>query len=128
MFVILILRLNKQFHHQRDIYRLFILPYRVWSSIVFVHEKCSFFRNVSKTAETILIKKIGRNHGISIYKKTLISENRKKIIFFEIITVLSKCLLVCKLVSLYVTNCCGRSSSKTSVNIKTEFHTYFLVH
>ena len=40
--------------------RLFTLPYRVWSSIVIVHEKkCffpSFFRNISKAAETILIK------------------------------------------------------------------------
>ena len=39
------------------------LPYigRIWSSIVIVHEKSgfstSFFRNISETAETILIKK-----------------------------------------------------------------------
>ena len=36
-----------------------------------------FFRNISKTAETILIKKIRRNHGISVYKKALKSEHRK---------------------------------------------------
>ena len=62
----------------------FTLPYRLWSSIVIVHEKCffpSFFRNISKTAETMLIKKIGRNHGVSVYKKALISEHRKKYIF-----------------------------------------------
>ena len=59
---------------------IFTLSYRVWS-------------NISKTAETILIKKIGRSHGISVYKNTLINEHRK-IIFFEIITVLSKCLVV----------------------------------
>ena len=53
----------------------------------------SFFRNISKTAETILIKKIGWNHGISVYKKVLISEHGK-IIFFEILIILSKCLLV----------------------------------
>ena len=41
----------------------------------------TFFRNISKTAETILIKKIGRNHGISVYKKALISEHRKDYIF-----------------------------------------------
>ena len=41
----------------------------------------SFFRNISKTAETILIKKIERNHGISVYKKALISEHRKNYIF-----------------------------------------------
>ena len=41
----------------------------------------SFFRNISKTAETILIKKIGRNHGISIDKKALISEHRTNYIF-----------------------------------------------
>ena len=74
------------------------LPHRIWSSIVIMHEKSSFFvsffRNISKTAETILIKKIGLNHGISVYKKALISEHQK-IIFFEIITVLSKYLLFC---------------------------------
>ena len=63
----------------------FTLPYGVWSSIVIVHEKSvffpSFFRNISKTAETILIKKIERNHGISVYKKALISEDRKNYIF-----------------------------------------------
>ena len=53
-----------------------------------------FSRNISKTAETILIKKIGRNQGISVYKKALISEHRK-IIFFEILIILAKCLLVC---------------------------------
>ena len=61
---------------------IFTLPYRVCSSIVIVHEKSVFFfalifRNISKTVETILIKKIGRNHGILVYKKTLISEHRK---------------------------------------------------
>ena len=45
-------------------------------------------------AETILIKKKnGRNHGISVYKKALISELRK-IVFFEILIILSKCLIV----------------------------------
>ena len=46
-----------------------------------VHEKrgflASFFQNISKTAATILMKKIGRNQGISVYKKALISEHRK---------------------------------------------------
>ena len=32
-------------------------------------------------AETILIKRIKRNHGISVYKKALISEHRKNYIF-----------------------------------------------
>ena len=41
----------------------------------------SFFRNISKTAETILIEKFGQNHGISLYKKALISEHRKNYIF-----------------------------------------------
>ena len=40
----------------------FTLPYSVWSSIVIVHEKgvfflLLFFRNISKTAEAILINK-----------------------------------------------------------------------
>ena len=99
----------------------FTLPYRVWSSIVIVHEKSVvFFRNISKTAEPILIKKIGRNHGISAYKKALISEHRKNYIFQD-----NNCFVkmsVCLLVSLYGTNFCGRASSKTSVNIKTKFH------
>ena len=41
----------------------------------------SFFRNISKAAETILIKKIGRNHGISVYTKAFMSEHRKNKIF-----------------------------------------------
>ena len=53
--------------------------------IVIVHEKgvfiASFFRNISKAVETILIKKIGRNHVISVYKKDLMSEHRKNYIF-----------------------------------------------
>ena len=61
------------------------LPYRVWLSIVIVHEKsgffASFFRNISKTGGTILIKKIGRNYGNSVYKKALISEHIKNYIF-----------------------------------------------
>ena len=45
-------------------------------------KKVFFFLEISqKTAETILIKKIGRNHGISVYKKALISEHRKDYIF-----------------------------------------------
>ena len=63
----------------------FLLYHRVWSSNVIVHEKsglfAQFFRIISITAETILIKKIGRNHGISVYKKALISEHRKNYIF-----------------------------------------------
>ena len=83
----------------------FTLPYSVWSNIVIVHEKsvffffASFFRNILKNGWNILIKKIRRNHGISVYKKALVSEHRK-IIFFEIITVLSKCRLVSLLVSM----------------------------
>ena len=50
-----------------------------------MHEKSgffpSFFRNISKKAETILIKKIGRSHGTSVYKKAIISEHRKNNIF-----------------------------------------------
>ena len=82
---------------------IFTLPYRVWSSIVIVHEKsvflASFFRNISKTAETILIKKIGRNHGISVSKKALISEHRKNYIFRDNnrFVKVSVCLLVCTL-------------------------------
>ena len=52
---------------------------RTWKKCVFFF--ASFFRNISKTAETILIKKIRRNHGISVYKKALIGEHRKNYIF-----------------------------------------------
>ena len=88
----------------------------------------SFFRNISKTAENILIKKIELSQGISLYKKALISEHRKNYIFrdnncFVKMSVslsvwLSDCPLVCAL-----SNFCGRASSKTSVNIETKFHT-----
>ena len=84
----------------------------VWSSIVIVHEKsgvfASFFRNISKTAQSILIKKIGRNHGISVYKKAPINEHRKNYILRDnnCFVKMSVSLLVCR----YVTNFCGRAS------------------
>ena len=85
-----------------------------------MHEKSVFlllfFRNILKTAETILIKKIKRNHDMSVYKKALISELRKNYIFRN------NCFVKMS-VSMFVTNFCGRASSKTSVNIKTKFDT-----
>ena len=51
--------------------------------IIIVHEKSvvfffgSFFRNISKTAETILIKKLGETMAFRSTKKTLISEDGK---------------------------------------------------
>ena len=89
---------------------IFILPYREWSSIVIAHEKsgvffASFFQNISDTAETILIKKIGRSHAILLYKKALISEHRKNYIFRDINN------FVKLSVSQYVTNFYGRTSS-----------------
>ena len=66
-------------------------------------------------AETILIKKIGQNHDISVYKKPL-----KNYIFRD-----NNCFVkmsVSQLVRLYVTNFCGPSSSTTTVNIKAKFH------
>ena len=41
----------------------------------------SFSQNISKTAETILIKKIERNRDGLVYKKALMSEHRKNNIF-----------------------------------------------
>ena len=76
----------------------------------------SFFRNISKTAETILIKKIGRNHSISLYKKSLKSEHQKNHIFRDIINYFVKMS-----VSTLVPDFYGRTSSKTSVNIKMKF-------
>ena len=50
-----------------------------------VHEKSSFllrfFEISQKRLKLFWSKKIGRNHGISVYKKTLISEHRKNYIF-----------------------------------------------
>ena len=68
-------------------------------------------------AETILIKKIGQNHGIPVYKKDLVREHRKNYIFRD-----NNCFVKMS-VSLYVTNFCGRANSETKVNIKTKFHT-----
>ena len=104
---------------QFALFIIFTLAYRVLSSIVIVHEKSFFFRNISKTADTILIKKIGRSHGISVYKKALISEHRKNYIFRDInyFVKMSVSLLVCAL-----PNFCRGASSKTSVNIKTKFN------
>ena len=56
-----------------------LLPQYMQSDINYFF--ASFFVNIPKTAETILIQKIGRNHGISIYKKAPISEHRKNYIF-----------------------------------------------
>ena len=44
----------------------------------------SFFRNISKTAEIILLKKIGINHGVLLYKKALMNEHRKDYILRNI--------------------------------------------
>ena len=63
----------------------------------------SFFRNISKTAQNILIKKIGQNHGIMVYKKPRISEHRKTYIFRDINYFVRQCALL---------NFCGRSNSK----------------
>ena len=50
-------------------------------------------------AETILIKKIRRNHGISVYKKAQISEHHKNYIFRDnnCYVKMSVSQLVCKL-------------------------------
>ena len=98
---------------------------KLWSSIVIVHEKSGFmlfFFKISQKQLKLLYfdkkKKIGRNHSISVYKKFLISEHQKNYIFRDInyFVKMSVSLLVSLLiiVSLYVTNFCGRASSKTS--------------
>ena len=43
-----------------------------------------FFRNISKTAGTILIKNIERNHDVLAYKKALMSGHRKNYILRDI--------------------------------------------
>ena len=43
-----------------------------------------FFRNISKTAEGVLTKKIEPNHGVLVYKKSLMSEHRKNYILRDI--------------------------------------------
>ena len=82
-----------------------------------MHEKsvfffASFFRNISKTAETIFIKKIELNHGISVYKIALTSEHQKNYIFRDINDFVK--MSVSTLVST-LPNFCGRTSSKTGV-------------
>ena len=105
---------------------VFTLPYRVWSNIVIVHENRgffpSFFSKYLKNGSNYFNKKIDQNHGISVYKKGLISEHRKNYIFRD-----NHCFVKIS-VSLFVSlffwaspNFCGRASSKTSVNIKTKF-------
>ena len=51
-----------------------------------------YFRNNPKTAKTNLITKIEQIHVVSAYNKTLYSEHRK-IIFEEVLIILSKCML-----------------------------------
>ena len=76
-----------------------------------------FFEISQQRLKLFLLKKIGRNHGISLYKKALISQHRKNYIFRD-----NNCFVKMS-VSLYVTNSCGSTSSITSVNINTKFHT-----
>ena len=105
-------------------YCIFTLPYSVWSSIVIVHEKsvfffASFFRNISKTRWNYFDKKNWAKPWHFGLQKALISDYRKNYIFRD-----NNCFVQMS-VSLCVTNLYGRASSKTSVNIKTKFHTYF---
>ena len=72
----------------------------------------SFFRNVLKTVETILIKKFGRNYDISVYKKAPISDEHRKNYIFQDINYFVK-MSVIQLVCAFP-NLCGRASSKTS--------------
>ena len=44
----------------------------------------SIFQNISKTAESILIKKIERNHSLLVYKNALTNEHRKNDILRDI--------------------------------------------
>ena len=87
----------------------FTLSYWVWSIIVIVHERrvffSSFFRNISKTAGIILIKKFERNHGDLVYKK--MNEHRKNDILRDINDLF--CQNVCQYVSQYFTKICVRS-------------------
>ena len=59
----------------------------VWLSIIIVHEKicffASFFQNISKTTDTLLIKKIEQDHAVLVYKKAQINL-RKNYIFPDI--------------------------------------------
>ena len=101
----------------------YFFPYRVWSSIVIVHEKSFlllFFKISQKRLKLFWLKKIGWNHGISEYKKALISKHWKNYIFRDnnCFVKMSGSLLVCVIPNLY-----GRASSKTSLHIKTKFHT-----
>ena len=54
-----------------------------------MHEKMllffsSIFRNISKTADIILIKKIEQNHGVLLSKKVLMTKHRKNYILSDI--------------------------------------------
>ena len=75
---------------------LFALRHYWWWSIVIVHKKSGFlddfFLNNSKMAYTILINKFVWNPGVSVYKITWNSED-KKILFQEILIILSNLLL-----------------------------------
>ena len=57
---------------------IFILPDSVCYFIAW------FFRNISKTAQTIWNQKIKQNHGIFLHKIPLMSERRKNYIFRDI--------------------------------------------
>ena len=57
-----------------------MIKYWMKKSVIFA----SFFRNISKTAEKVLINKIEQNHTVLVYKKALMSEHRKNYIFRDI--------------------------------------------
>ena len=84
------------------VFWIFTLPYRVWSSIVIVHEKSGFFsfffsKYLKNGWYYFDKKKIGQNHSISVYKRALISEHRKNYIFRDnnSFVKMSVSLLVC---------------------------------
>ena len=78
----------------------------------------SFFEISQKTAETILIKKIRQNHGISVYKKALISEHRKNYIFRD-----NTCCVKMSVNMLVraLPNFCGRTAQKLFGILKRNF-------
>ena len=80
----------------------------------------SFFRNISKTAEIILIKKkkISRNHNVSVYKKALMSVNIANFFFFYEILIDYFVKMSCTIPRIYRYQC----YSKTSVKIKTKLY------
>ena len=104
LFFFEIITSNTEYYHylilQSSWHILFTLPYRVW----YMQKKCCLFclvfsKYLKNDWNYFEKKKIERNHDVLVYKKALMSEQRKNYVLRDIndFVKMSVCTLVCTL-------------------------------